>query len=200
MGSITPASIGAAGLVALLMVLPGDLPAQDQLAALLAAEQASSNRISDSGLVAAMRAAVHPEGILLWPGAPVVRGAENVERFINALPNRDSLRLTWQPIGIELARDSSAGVTWGVALVTSRLAPAPPQVGRYIATWRRDSGRWTTAALLILGINPVAAAMLPGGTRLTHDSIEPRGTAAPFVAADLAFARLAGESGAALAF
>jgi hypothetical protein len=123
-----------------------------------------------------------------------------VERFINALPHRDSLRLTWQPLGIELARDSSAGVTWGVALVTSRLAPSPPQVGRYIAAWRRDSGRWTTAALLILGIGPVSADMLPRGTRLKHDAMKPSGAAAPFVAADLAFARLAGESGAASAF
>lgn len=189
----------SASAVALVLLAPARLGAQAQDAALLAAEHAVSELSSDSGLAPAVLGALASAGVLLWPGAPVVAGAENVRRLIGALPGGDSLRLTWQPLGIELARDSTLGMTWGVAVGTGRRTPAPPQLGRYIATWRRTDNRWTIEALLIIGLQPAVTAV-PRGIPFSLPPAKASGPAGPFVSADLAFARLAGDSGAAVAF
>jgi hypothetical protein len=174
--------------------------AQDKRGELVTAEQSTSRLSGDSGLGVAVSRAVHTSGILLWPGAPVVVGADNIERFLGNLPDRDSLRLTWQPLGVHVSRDSSLGATWGVAVAVNRLTPGAPRIGRYISVRRREGGKWTIAALLLLGINPGPAGPELEGLRLAQVPIEPKGAAAPFVQADLDFARLAGDSGAAAAF
>jgi len=183
------------------LMLPSRHPiaAQDQRAALLDAERATAELSRDSGFAGAILNRIHRDGILLWPGAPVVAGASDLKRFLGALPT-DSLQLTWQPLGVELARDSSLGITWGVAVASaSRNAPAP-EIGRYIAAWRRDGAQWTIAALIFAGLRQLPKPALSGEIRLSRKAIEARGSGGPFVAADLAFARLAADSGAALAF
>jgi hypothetical protein len=190
----------ACGIVVFLLAGSADLTAtQDQTAGLLAAERASSELSRDSGLAVALQHATHSSGLLLWPGAPVVAGEGDLERFVSALPNRDSLGVTWQPLGVELARDSSLGVTWGVAVATGPLISAAPRVGRYLSVRRRDGRRWTIAAIVFLGI-PTPATSLPPGLRLSQAAAPPSGPSASFIRADLAFARLAGDSGAQVAF
>ena len=180
-------------------VLPSGVGAQGQEAALLDAERAVSKQSSDSGVAPALLRAMEPAGVLLWPGAPAVVGSHNVRRLLEALPGGDSLRVFWQPIGVALARDSTLGVTWGVAVESARRIPSPPEIGQYIAAWRRRDGRWAVAALLFIGLKPPVTAV-PKGIPLTLVPATPRGAAGPFVAADLAFARLAADSGAATAF
>src|SRR6185312_13129321 len=58
----------------------------------------------------------------------------------------------------------------------------------------------TMAALLVTGFAALAPTAVPAGLPLAKDPARPAGAAAPFVAADLAFARLAGQRGAELAF
>jgi hypothetical protein len=180
--------------------LSSQLPAQGQRAALLAADRAAAQLSSDSGFAAAVLGTTHREGGLLWPGAPVAAGAEELRKLLGVLPSHDSLRLSWQPLGLELARDSTFGVTWGVVVATSRSADALPRIGRYTTIWRRDDGPRTIAALLVNGVAPVSATTLPKGLRFTKEPARPTGNAAPFVEADLAFAKLAGARGAAVAF
>jgi hypothetical protein len=180
-------------------VLPAGIEAQGQVAALLDAERAVSKQSSDSGLAPAVLRAMEPAGVLLWPGAPVVSGSRTVRRLLESLPGGDSLRLVWQPLGIALARDSTLGVTWGVAVQSAGRIPSPPEIGQYIAAWRRQDSHWAVAALLFIGLNPPVTAV-PSGIPLTLAPATASGRAGPFVAADLAFARLAGDSGAATAF
>jgi hypothetical protein len=174
------------------------LAAQDQRTALLDAERAAAETSRDSGFARAILENVHRDGILLWPGAPTVAGVSDLKRFLAGL-QAESLHLTWQPLEIDIARDSSLGITWGLALAgASRMAPAP-EIGRYIAAWRRDRSRWTIAALVFAGLRlpqPRLNRELP----LSRKAIEAHGRAHPFVAADLAFARLAADSGAGVAF
>lgn len=184
---------------ACVVVVPAGLDAQGQDAALLAAERAASELSGDSGFAPAVLRTMDPAGVLLWPGAPVVAGPTNMRRLLESLPGGDSLRLVWQPLGIQLARDSTLGVTWGVAAGTNRRLPAPPRMGRYIAAWRRKDDRWTIAALLLIGLQPELTAV-PSAIPLTLPPAGASGPAGPFVSADLAFARLAGDSGAAVAF
>jgi hypothetical protein len=127
-----------------------------------------------------------------------VAGASDLKRFLAALPT-DSLQLTWQPLGVQLARDSSLGITWGVAVASASCKAPAPEIGSYIAAWRRDGARWTIAALVFAGLRRLpkpAPSEIPGSLK----AIEAREKTRPFVAADLAFARLAADSGAAVAF
>ena len=183
----------------LFLLLPLRLLAQGARAELLAADRAASDLSNDSGFVAALGKSLDRAGVLLWPGAPVVFGADEATRLMMAISARDTMRLTWQSLGVELARDSTLGVTWGVAVMTPRLTPGAPQIGRYTAVWRRDAGRWTISALLFTGVKLVATT-LPRGIPLARPPAPATGPAGRFVAADLAFARLAGDSGAVVAF
>jgi hypothetical protein len=181
-----------------LLVAPG-LTAQGTEADLLAADRAASTLSSDSGLVATLTRSLDRRGVLLWPGAPIVVGPDEANRLMLAISARDSVRLGWQPLGVQLAGDSALGVTWGVAVSTGRLEPGAPHIGRYTAVWQRSGGRWTIAALLFVGVRPVATISIPG-IPLMREPVRAAGAAGPFVAADLAFAQLARDSGAAAAF
>jgi hypothetical protein len=181
------------------LLLPIRLLAQGAEAELLAFDRAASARSSDSGFVAALAKSLDRTGVLLWPGAPVVIGPVEATRLMRTISTEDTVRLTWQPLGVELSRDSTLGVTWGVAVMTPRLKPGAPHLGRYTAAWRRNAGQWSISALLFTGVKPVATS-LPRGIPLTRPPAPATGAAGQFLAADLAFARLAGDSGAAIAF
>jgi hypothetical protein len=152
---------------------------------------------SDSGFSVAMHSALDPSGVLLWPGAPVVLGRVEVRRLLDARPG-NSPHLTWQPLDVELARDSALGVTWGVLVEDSQHLSAPLRIGRYISVWRRTGNRWTIAALALIGAPGDTTAS--GGLPPTRPPVRASTETGPFIQADLAFARLAGDSGAAAAF
>ena len=175
------------------------IAAQDQRTAILNAERAAAELSRDSGFAGAILGSFHRDGILLWPGAPVVAGASDVRRLL-ATMQTDSLQLIWQPLGVELSRDSSLGVTWGIAVASaSRNAPAP-EIGSYIAAWRRDGAQWTIAALVFAGLRQLPKPALGGEIPLSRKASQAAGSRGHFVAADLAFARCAADSGAAVAF
>lgn len=97
---------------------------------------------------------------MLWPGAPVVAGTADLKRLLAALP-ADSIQLTWQPLGIELSRDSCLGITWGIAVAS---ASRSPEIGNYISAWRRDGACWSIAALVIAGLGRLPRPLLRGDT------------------------------------
>jgi hypothetical protein len=187
-----------AALSGLLLSSVQRVAAQDQRTAMLNAEQATAELSRDSSFAGAILAGIHRDGILLWPGAPVVAGVSDLKRFLAALPS-DSLQLTWQPLGVELAQDSSLGITWGVAVASTRRSAPASEIGSYISAWRRDGARWTIAALVFAGLRRLPKPVLSGEIPVSRKAIEMQRNG-PFVAADLAFARLAADSGAAVAF
>lgn len=165
--------------------------------ALIARERAVVEASGRDGFAAAIGAALAPDGALLWGGAPVVHGAGPVKALLAAQRPLDSLRLSWQPLGVEAAKDGSLGITWG--LIAIGRDGTAPRFGRYIAAWRPDGGSWVLAALVAIGIYPPAQTVQPDGP-VTLPAQPAAGPAASFIAADLAFAKLAGEQGASVAF
>ena len=175
------------------------LDAQTASDSLLTADRAVSDASGRSKFATAIVAALASDGAVLWPGAPVIHGVGPVRRLLSVQRLLDSLRITWQPLGIEMAADASLGVTWGVAAAARDGAPA--RLGRYIAAWRREGSDWKLAAFLGQGIYPLAASTVTADMGpVTLPPLPSSGPAARFIAADLAFARLAGDSTAALAF
>lgn len=190
--------LGAGALVAGLL-LQSVQTAQGPADALLAAERAVSLASASDKFAAAIVGALASDGTILWPGAPVVVGPGPVQRLLSAQRFLDSLRITWQPLGAEVSTDGTVGATWGVAVAARD--GSPPQLGRYIAAWRMESGSWKLAAFVGLGIYPLQSTVLaPEAGPLRLPPLPARGPAAGFIAADLAFSRLAGDSGAAVAF
>jgi len=174
--------------------------AQSKAETLVSADREAARASSSSGFSGAARTALGDSGILLWPGAPVLAGRAELEKFFSQ-SSVDSLHLSWQPLGLTLSPDSTVGVTWGVAARPSASANLPPRLGRYLAVWSRTVDRWAIAALAFIGVeDPDLPPQVWRGLSLTRSAARARARTAPFVTADLAFARLAADSGAAVAF
>src|ERR1051326_198241 len=136
--------VGALG--GLLLVAPRLAPAQKADPAALAVQERSASEASArDGFAPALLASLAPGGALLWPGAPVVIGADQARRLLGAQRLLDSLHVTWQPLGLELASDGTLGVTWGVAAAARDGAAA--RIGRYIAAWRPEGAEGEPGAV-----------------------------------------------------
>ena len=167
---------------------------------LLAADRAAAEQSLRDGVAPALMAVLAPDGTILWPGAPVVAGTDRARRLLSTI-RLDAAALTWEPLGAELSTDSTLGMTWGVlmrvplGIASGRL----PVGGRYLAGWRRDPSRWELVAVAFTG-SAAPVAEPPKGVPLRLPPLPATGLAGRFVTADLAFAALAADSGAALAF
>ncbi len=176
------------------------LAGQDQRSALLKTDQRAAQLAGDSGFAVAMRQVLGRNGVLLLPDAPVLTGRSQVDDFLGSRSGAAPLRLTWQPLEMELSLDSTLAALWGVAALTPRTPASTPALGRFISVWGRDRTEWSLSGLVLIGINvPGWSAVLPG-IPLSRRADRFTRQAQPFVAADLAFARLAQDSGAATAF
>lgn len=181
-------------LAALLACGAGRLAAQeppgDQLRRLLATASAAS---ASGGIASGLAPLLDSAVIYLHPGAPVVRGAAAARVLLASVRGAD-LVVTWYTERVLFSSDSSLGVAWGLALAQPRDAGAM-RSGNFLAVWRNGAAGWRIEALVFAGVLPDA----PAGTAATTLPTA-RGAAAPFFAADSAFAALAGRSDAPEAF
>jgi hypothetical protein len=173
--------------------------AADPLESLLRTERTAVEAVVRDGFAKGFYSVLAKNGVLLWPGAPAVTGADSVSQLLLQQRSLDSLRVSWQPLGHEIADDGTLGVTWGVAVAVSPNRDA--RLGRYIAVWQQEGESWKVAAFVPIGLFPAAATTLSSAVaQLRYPPLAPQGGAARFIAGDLAFAKLAGDSGAAVAF
>lgn len=180
----------------ILSVTCSTVAAQSQRAVLVRTDRAIADTSWNAGFRSTIAATALSDVVLLWPGTPVVQGVPNVDQLLAS----ERLKVTWQPIGAELSADSTLGATWGASVAPSPGA-APPVIGRYLAMWRRESsGPWRLAAIMFTDLTASGSAPAATGLPAELPPLKPSGSTAPFVDADLAFARLAGDSGAAIAF
>ena len=183
----------------LLLISPiSRLAAQDQRASLLKADRLAAALSSDSGFAIVARRSFDSAGVLLWPQAPVLVGAGQIRLLLSS--QKQPIRLTWQPLGLDLSSDSTLGVTWGVTWLAQQAPVTPTGLGRYISVWRRVGDAWSVAALVFIGISAGSSTAVPAGVPLSRPAGRSGDDMAPFIAADQAFARLARDSGAAVAF
>ena len=177
---------------------PYGLWAQDGASSLLIADRIVADLSRDSSFALAVRRSLHSKGVLLWPGAPVLMGPADVNRYLVTVPT-DSVHLTWKPLGVQVATDSTLGITWGITINVPPVSSPAPQVGSYIAAWRRVAGSWTITGMVFSGTR-LPHKTVPSGIALHHRALPGTGKEADFIKADSAFAKLAADSGAAVAF
>lgn len=175
------------------------LAAQDARTTLLETDRRAAQLASDSGLATALRQVLQRDGVLLWPAAPVLASASQIHDFLALRWRSTPLRMTWQPLEVELSQDSTLAALWGVVVVNPQTLSGPA-FGRFISLWNRDQSRWSMSGLVLIGSIMPAASPVPPGIPLSRPGARFSRESQPFVAADRAFARLAQDSGAATAF
>ncbi|HEV8597827.1 MAG TPA: DUF4440 domain-containing protein [Gemmatimonadales bacterium] len=177
---------------------PHASPAAGQAAAretLRLAEQELSQAAFGSGLSRALAGAMADDAVLLLEGAPIVRGRAAIERLLAAQTALREGRVSWEPFRVLVSSDGTLGVTFG-GTVAERPG-STPNPGRYFTVWRRGAtGAWQVAGHQQIGLLKPGEIVLSSSTGAV--SAEPDGN--PFAQADLAFAKLAADSGAPLAF
>jgi hypothetical protein len=178
---------------------PAPQPAPDARRALAIAERRASDASAKDGVAAAIGGVAHDRLALLFENAPVVAGKASVLALLGAQPQLQQARVQWQTEHLELSRDSTVGVTWGV-LTVGPAAGGAHRFGRYIAGWRREAGAWRLTAVGWIGVNRPDSTVVPAGlaTGAPADGIPPR--AAGPADADRAFAARGRAAGAPVAF
>lgn len=173
---------------------PGD-SARVWRESLRAADATASNEAFKSGLSGALSAAMTDDGVLLWDAAPIVSGRAGVQQLLSAQP---SVRVSWQALRVLVSRDGKFGVTFGA---TSRYgdATAAASSARYMSVWQRASpGAWKMIAHQQMGLVNLDSVKIPNP--LSGRLSSTKSPQDPFAAADIAFARMAIDSGAPAAF
>ncbi len=196
-------------LIGLLPALePARLPAQATTAAvpsprdqLLAADRAASDSAASIGLTNSITGFMADDAVLVYSGAPVLSGLSSIREFLSVQPALGALR--WQPLTVELSAGEDFGVIYGVATLAAKGPDGATdlRLGKYLAAWRRTEGVWRLVGAAFLGVIRPPEAVLPASLRpLEYPAVSTEGVGGRLAAADLAFARLAGQRGAAEAF
>jgi ketosteroid isomerase-like protein len=162
---------------------------------LRAADAGASAAAFKRGFAEALPLDVTDDAVLLWESAPVISGRAAIHQLLSAQP---AVRVSWQPFRVLVSRDGKFGVTFGA---TSKYTDGsgPPTNARYISVWRRVApDGWKMVANAQIGlVNPDSVKVSP---TVGEEVTTPQKTQNPFAAADIAFARMALDSGAPAAF
>ncbi len=179
----------------------GQSAASSPRASLIAADRAVSAAVLQQGLAAGLGSVLADGAVLLYEGAPVTAGTEAIQRLLLAQPVLRGLKLQWLPIVIALSSDGLMGMTSGPTVIARRgqSIDSVLQYGHYISVWRRRAADapWRIAALLENGLADPDSVVL--GFPTGSDQLSVMG-GRPFADADIAFAKLAADSGAPIAF
>ena len=101
---------------------------------LLELERQLSAQAQENGLGSALASVIHPEGMVIRPGA-MLSGYDQITQGLT--PPAGAGPIYWQPDRVEVSRSGDMGMTSGryVQVMTGSEA----QQGRYVVVWRRDA-------------------------------------------------------------
>jgi ketosteroid isomerase-like protein len=165
---------------------------------LAAAEQNASAAMSRMGFGETLPGIIDGDGVLLVANAPLIRGRDNVLRALAQSPYRKAAQ-RWQSLRVLVSRDGLLGATFGIAAIEAGLDPST--LGRYITVWRCDSrNSWQVVAHVDIRSAPPNLRLPSEILQASGDSNPPPSPHDAFSRADLDFAKMAGDSGAPVAF
>jgi len=173
-----------------LLLAPGDRTADRD--ALLAADRSLSEKTAAREMVQGFLPSMTEGAAYLYPGAPLLRGADHIRTF---LETADSIATqTWTPAFGDVSADGRLGYTYG-------WTHAGGTRGKYLACWRKTGSVWRLAAYASTRPVPVPEAAAPAAPSGALGA-QVRGQADPseLLRADSAFAALSVTSGAKNAF
>ena len=170
---------------------------------LIETEHAMGKAVFQRGLLPGIQDILAEDAVLLMEGAPLVQGRARVIQMIASQPIVGRLRIQRVPVVIALSDDGLYGASTGVNVMT-RVGQAPDSagaLGHYLIVWRRtgDSAPWRIVVLLENGV--MGEEKLQSPAALGPGPVPPiTGSARTMAEADLAFAKMASDSGVHAAF
>jgi len=179
----------------LLLVLTVLLAAADRTSdrdALRAADRALSETTAARGMLPGFVPALTDDAAYLYPGAPLLRGAQQIRSF---LQRADSIgKQTWEPAFADVSADGRLGYTFG-------WTHSAAGRGKYLACWQKTRDQWRLAAFA--STRPLAgadSAPAPAVNNAVAAQVRGRADRHEVIQADSAFAALSVTSGAKTAF
>jgi hypothetical protein len=170
---------------------------------LIEADKALGSSIFQKGIQQGLQEFLTEDAVLVFEGAPLLSGRARVVQVIATQPSLSRLRIQRMPVLVFTSADGTYGATTGASII-SRVGQAPDSgaaYGHYITVWRRsgEGSPWRVVALVENGLMGDASfqrpsAFEPGPVPLLS------GPARMLADADLAFAKMATDSGVHAAF
>ena len=157
--------------------------------ALLAADRTLSQRTASLGLVEGFLPALIGSAAYLHPGAPLLRGSEQIRTFLES----DTLeQLAWSPVFADVSADGRLGYSYGFVRSEGKR-------GKYLACWQKEREGWRVIAYARSRTVPVTDSVAPVDVAPTAPV---RGIADPaqLMRADSLFAAMSVSQGAKPAF
>ena len=160
--------------------------------ALLTADRSLSDKTAARGMVQGFLPTMTEGAAYLYPGAPLLRGADHIRTFLETADT--IVTPTWTPAFADVSADGWLGYTYG-------WTHAGGTRGKYLACWRKTGSVWRLAAYASTRPVPVPDSAAPAGpTDALGAQVRGRADPSELFRADSAFAALSVTSGAKNAF
>ena len=172
-------------------------------ASLIEADRAAGASVFQHGLQAGIQDALAEDAVLLFEGAPLIAGRGRIGVILSAQPGLERIRVQRLPVIVAISEDGNYGAITGASII-NRMGQPPDSAasfGHYIMVWRRagEGTPWKIVALVENGVLGEATFQRPAGFETGPIPLI-AGRARDLAEADLAFAKMAADSGAAVAF
>ena len=170
---------------------------------LIEAEKALTTSMFQQGIQQGFQEFLAEDVVLVFEGAPLLSGRSRVIEVIAGQPSLSRLRVQRMPVLVFTSVDGTYGATTGASIIT-RTGQSPDSaasLGHYITVWRRtaDGTPWRVVAMVENGLMGDAAFQRPAGFAPGPIPLL-SGPARLLADADLAFAKMATDSGVHAAF
>src|SRR5947207_447012 len=160
--------------------------------ALLAADRSLSDRTAAHGMVEGFLPSMTEGAAYLYPGAPLLRGADHIRAFLETLDS--TVKQTWTPTFADVSADGRLGYTYG-------WTHSAGTRGKYLACWRKTGSGWLlTAYANTRPVPAVDSVPTRGPTGELGTQVRGRADPGELLRADSTFAALSVTSGAKNAF
>lgn len=170
---------------------------------LIEADKALGSSIFQKGMQQGLQEFLTEDAVLVFEGAPLLSGRARVLQIIGSQPSLSRLRIQRMPVLVFTSADGTYGATTGASII-NRMGQSPDSAasyGHYITVWRRtgEGSPWRIVAMVENGLMGDAAFQRPSGFEAGPVPLL-SGAARMLADADIAFARMATDSGVHAAF
>lgn len=160
-------------------------------AALLSADRMLAERTAARGLTEGFLPALSEQAAYLHPGAPLLRGAEQIRAFFQT-PDSTG-QVTWIPAFADVSADGRLGYSYGFFRGSGTRA-------KYLTCWLKDQQGWRIAAHARTRMAPVSDSVPPAARLVSSDPVRGPGDPSELMRADSAFSAMSVAQGVKPAF
>jgi ketosteroid isomerase-like protein len=139
--------VGVVSLVLLVACQGSNDAALAAAQSVMRADNAFSASSAQQGFATAFKQYATDDALLLPENNVAIRGKTTILESLQGMPSGTSL--TWSPQGADASGD--LGYTWGIYTLTGKnnTGQATAGYGKYLSIWKRQSGSWRLAMMMV---------------------------------------------------